>query len=112
MPPISVSVSAPGAAAGSARARDQSPLRTSSVVVDAAASQPARLRRSWWRNRPVLDAPLEFLQAETKLAPDQFAKHSVIMIGMVKCEKNLLRKPQRLAHDRPHGCSFRRNATE
>ena len=52
-------------------------------------------------NRPVLVAPLEFLQAKTKLAPDQVAKHFVIMIGMVKCEKNLLRKPQRLAHDRP-----------
>jgi hypothetical protein len=53
------------------------------------------------RNRPVLVAPLEFLQAKTKLAPDQVAKHFVIMISMVKCEENLLRKPQRLAYDRP-----------
>lgn len=53
------------------------------------------------RNRPVLYAPLEFLQPETKLAPDQVAQHSVIEIGVVKCEENLLRKPQRLAHDRP-----------
>ena len=53
------------------------------------------------RNRPVLYAPLEFLQAKTELAPDQVAKQFVIMISMVKCEENLLRKPQRLAYDRP-----------